>query len=356
MGRRAAGHRPRRAARHAAGRGRCLQPDAATLSPRPGGRHPDPDPLPRLRPGPGPGPHPHRHRQPLRRTLPACQYPISNLPFPHPGEYRVDLTARYTDPDGTLYMGAMTWGGVVMTPDAEADLVAHGRRGLDSLQYIPNHWFVASRDLTIPAGAISHTWNPYYNGDMLWTRMSDGPCGGDSLLLGASVQDTVGVVEAAIADPLRADASRAGPARQFRGPGGRGRAAAVYQHPLGPLAAASDSRRRGPDRLQLPLLAAARRARPRGGGRGQPERRLLAAGHALRRPTGRRRSGRPGQRFQVPVRRRRLPRPGERAQRVPGRRAPAGSSSPTTIPTGSRVMPPFAGSGTAAGRPKAARS
>ncbi len=116
----------------------------------------------------------------------------------HPGEYRVDLTARYTTRDGTLYMGALTWGGIVMTPDAEADLLAHGRRGLDSLQYIPNHWFVASRDLTIPEGAISHTWNPYYNGDVLWTRMSDGPYGGDSLLIGASVQDPVGVVEAAI--------------------------------------------------------------------------------------------------------------------------------------------------------------
>ncbi len=123
------------------------------------------------------------------------QYPIS---LSSPGEYRLDLTARYTAPDGTLHMGALTWGGVVMTPDAEADLVAHGRRGLDSLEYIPNHWFVAGRDLTIPEGAISHTWNPYYNGDVLWTRMSDGPYGGDSLLIGASVQDPVGSVEAAI--------------------------------------------------------------------------------------------------------------------------------------------------------------
>ncbi|MGD8624907.1 MAG: VCBS repeat-containing protein, partial [Anaerolineae bacterium] len=126
--------------------------------------------------------------------------PAATLPIPilHPGEYRVDLTAAYTATDGLLYMAAMTWGGIVMTPPDQADLVAHGRRGLDSLSYIPSHWFVACRDLQIPPGAVSHTLNPYYNGDLLWTRMSDGPCGGDSLVLGASLQDRVGVVEAAI--------------------------------------------------------------------------------------------------------------------------------------------------------------
>jgi hypothetical protein len=124
----------------------------------------------------------------------------SSLPvvLDEPGEYRVDLTAIYTDTSGALYMGAMNWGGVVMTPDYQAHLVAHGRRGLDSLAYIPNHWFVSSRDLDIPEGAVSHSWNPYYNGDVLWSRQSDGPYGGDSLLVGGSVQDTVGVVEAAI--------------------------------------------------------------------------------------------------------------------------------------------------------------
>jgi hypothetical protein len=115
-----------------------------------------------------------------------------------PGEYRVDLTALYTDTTGKLYMGAMTWGGVVMTPDAQADLIAHGRRGLDSLTSIPNHWFVSSRDLTIPPGAISHSLNPYYNGDVFWSRMSDNSWGGDSLILGASVQDMVGTIQAAV--------------------------------------------------------------------------------------------------------------------------------------------------------------
>ena len=106
-----------------------------------------------------------------------------------------------------MYMGAMTWGGVVMTPENQANLIAHGRRGLDSLPHIPNHWFVNSRDLNIPDGAISHSFNPYFNGDIYWSRMSDGPYGGDSLLLGASVQDTVGVIEAAV----RARADRVHP-------------------------------------------------------------------------------------------------------------------------------------------------
>jgi hypothetical protein len=55
-----------------------------------------------------------------------------------------------------------------------------------------------ARDLTIPAGAISHSWNPYHNGDVLWSRMSDGAYGGDSLQLGASIEDTLGIVQAAI--------------------------------------------------------------------------------------------------------------------------------------------------------------
>jgi hypothetical protein len=121
----------------------------------------------------------------------------TSIGLTEPGEYRVDVTAVYTETSGEVFMGSMTWGGVVMTPDPDADLVAHGRRGLDSLEYIPNFWFVAS-DLSIPAGAVSHTFNPYYNGDVLWTRMSDGLHGGDSLVLGASVQDPVGEVEAAI--------------------------------------------------------------------------------------------------------------------------------------------------------------
>lgn len=112
--------------------------------------------------------------------------------FEAPGEYRVDLVARHWTDDGVLWMGAATWGGVVITPGAEARLEARGRRGVDTLDEIPASWFVASRDLEVPADQVSHIFNPYYNGDLLWSRMSDALVGGDSLLVAASAFDTVG--------------------------------------------------------------------------------------------------------------------------------------------------------------------
>jgi len=115
-----------------------------------------------------------------------------------PGEFRVDVTANYTAVDGRQHMGAMTWGGIVMTDANDAQLIAHGRRGMDSLDYIPNHWFVIGRDLTIPPGAISHILNPYFNGDILWSGDGEGQTVGDSLIMGASIHDTVGTVETAV--------------------------------------------------------------------------------------------------------------------------------------------------------------
>ncbi len=118
-----------------------------------------------------------------------------------PGEFRVDLQAIYTDTTGQIYMGSMAWGSVVATPDDQAQLIAHGRRGMDSLVNIPNTWF-KSNTLTIPQGAVSHTFNPYLNGDILWSRMSDGPYGGDSLLIVASLQDTLGTVAGKISSRI----------------------------------------------------------------------------------------------------------------------------------------------------------
>ena len=122
-----------------------------------------------------------------------------------PGEYRVTLVARYVDDDGVMYMGAMTWGGIVMTPPGESDLVAHGRRGVDVLEIIPASWFVASQDLDIPDGAIAHAYNAYYGGDILWSRLSDGAYGGDALLIVGTVHDTVGEIQDAIEDRLNID-------------------------------------------------------------------------------------------------------------------------------------------------------
>ncbi len=128
----------------------------------------------------------------------------AGVTFDAPGEYRVDLVARYWSDDGELWMGAATWGGVVMTPEPEAGLIARGRRGVDTLAEIPASWFVAGRDLDVPADQVSHVLNPYYEGDLLWSRMSDGPLGGDSLIIAASVFDAVGD----LAPVIRARADR----------------------------------------------------------------------------------------------------------------------------------------------------
>ena len=120
----------------------------------------------------------------------------SSISLTEPGEYRVDVTAVYTTPDNTLYMGTMTWGSIVMTPSGQAELIAHGRRGMDNLEYIPNHWFVVNRDLTIPEGSTAHILNPYFNGDIVWSKADVEAQFGTSLVMGASVQDTVGTIEA----------------------------------------------------------------------------------------------------------------------------------------------------------------
>jgi hypothetical protein len=128
--------------------------------------------------------------------------------FSAPGEYRVDLVARYTDEHGVMWMGARTWGGVVMTPAAQAQLIAHGRRGTNNLVHIPSPWSVFCRDLETIPGATPHTFAPYFNGDVLWSRLeSIFECSGEALQTGGSVQDTVGVLE----DRLRQRAERMSP-------------------------------------------------------------------------------------------------------------------------------------------------
>jgi hypothetical protein len=119
--------------------------------------------------------------------------------FGAPGEYRVDLVARYVDGSGAMWMGARTWGGVVTTPAAEAQLVAHGRRGTNNLVRIPNQWFVFCRDLETIPGQTPHSYAPYFNGDVIWSRLeSTFECSGEALQTGGSVQDTVGVWETII--------------------------------------------------------------------------------------------------------------------------------------------------------------
>jgi len=116
----------------------------------------------------------------------------TSLVMTQPGEYRLDLVARYTDLQGKLYMGAMTWGGVVMTPPEQAQLIAHGRRGYD-VGVNDKAWFVGLRDIVLLPSSVSHLHATYFPGDIVWSRMEDGLYG-DSLILNPSLQDTTGGV------------------------------------------------------------------------------------------------------------------------------------------------------------------
>jgi hypothetical protein len=90
------------------------------------------------------------------------------LPFDQPGEYRVDVTATYRE-GGRLWMGTRTWGGVVAPRDP--DLVARGRRGIDSQSTIGPQWFFRT-DTGIPIGG-SHVPFPFASGDIIWHQKSD---------------------------------------------------------------------------------------------------------------------------------------------------------------------------------------
>jgi hypothetical protein len=97
-----------------------------------------------------------------------------------PGEFRVDITASHTEPDGTMWMGSMTWGNVVEGP---APMIrAHGRRGLDYISEIIDEqppWFDVN---TIPPerkqGAVE-VYYPYFSGDIHWGLETFQP--GDSI-------------------------------------------------------------------------------------------------------------------------------------------------------------------------------
>jgi len=85
------------------------------------------------------------------------------------GEYRVDVTARYTDDQGGLWMGSRTWGGVVARKNPP--IVAHGRRGADFLSEIGPQWFTAT-EIGIEGGN-QHVHFPFANGDIQWLDEAD---------------------------------------------------------------------------------------------------------------------------------------------------------------------------------------
>lgn len=114
-----------------------------------------------------------------------------DLVFAAPGEFRVDITARYQDPDGTLWAGATTWGGVVA--DDTALIEAHGRRGMDykstTVDDMPA-WFLQS-SLT-PEKVGIENYYPYFSGDILWASEVPTLSGGDSLHTAITLRDLTG--------------------------------------------------------------------------------------------------------------------------------------------------------------------
>ncbi len=105
--------------------------------------------------------------------------------FREPGEFRVDLTASYQALDGTLWMGAMTWGGVVEGKNAQFE--AHGRRGMDyhgqRIDDMPA-WFELNN---LPPEKIGiEMYYPYFSGDVHW----GGPPPGDSIHSIITIKDT----------------------------------------------------------------------------------------------------------------------------------------------------------------------
>ena len=83
------------------------------------------------------------------------------LVFDTPGEYRVDVEARYLDTEVGLWVGRMTYGSVVSSPNGP--IIAHGRRGKDGIDFIPPPW-----GFGVEFEADGHLQFPFFTGDILW--------------------------------------------------------------------------------------------------------------------------------------------------------------------------------------------
>jgi hypothetical protein len=116
-----------------------------------------------------------------------------------PGEFRVDISATYQDPSGTLWMGTATWGNVV--EGATSRILAHGKRGMDSPVLGPP-WFTVN---TLPPDQKAvHVFYPYFGGDVHWGSEDQPP--GDTIQAIVSIEDLTG--NEAIYDIIRDHATR----------------------------------------------------------------------------------------------------------------------------------------------------
>jgi hypothetical protein len=94
-----------------------------------------------------------------------------------PGEFRIDISADYTDPGGTRWVGSVTWGSVI---EGLSNLEAHGRRGMDytgPINYSNPTWF---RVQDLPSNLVGiENYYPYWSGDIHWGNQDIQP--GDSI-------------------------------------------------------------------------------------------------------------------------------------------------------------------------------
>ncbi len=138
--------------------------------------------------------------------------------FDAPGEYRVDVTAVYTDANGVVWVGGQSWGNVVETPDTR--LVGHGRRGIDQ-SYTRTQWFL--RSMTgVDSGHINF---PFANGDVAWTSDHDA----------SAARVTLHDPDGAVAQVLRERAALTYPS--YEGPGDIENRIAMGEAPLFSVAA-----------------------------------------------------------------------------------------------------------------------
>jgi hypothetical protein len=122
-----------------------------------------------------------------------------------PGEYRVDITARFTDDQGVIWQGAETWGSIVETPNS--GLITRGRRGFDLADRIQQQWFRV-RDARTGG---DHVMYPFHTGDVMWLDKNDPAADVPKI----SVQDPGGAFAARIRS-LRTGASIESPSLEDR--------------------------------------------------------------------------------------------------------------------------------------------
>ena len=109
-----------------------------------------------------------------------------------PGEFRADIYASYTAPDGTFWAGAVTWGNVVEGPVAQIE--AHGRRGMDyksdTISDMPAWFEVFDLVNNRPDKVGIENYYPYFNGDIHWGNQDRQP--GDSIHSIITIRDKAG--------------------------------------------------------------------------------------------------------------------------------------------------------------------